>query len=360
MYVLKFAFCTVPFRRFCHYFCIYSTLFIVTHWWLSCFHTLLLLRVWLKSIQYISLHCIKQSFVNITNISEFVKTFSASNFELLETDTSQFPVNPQFFLIYKLANLCTDLVNIRDDNYYKCHVINHSSAPYKLYSTITQPFSFTGEKTSHTNNFYVYHLINRTYNLEQMSNVQNSIIKTITTLRNTIKHTHDTQNSEHFFTRYPNLLPNIWNAIAQLSKTQDKDSPKLPSNFLKSTPKLRLPLSIFRGRRHAGTFQNSENPSRSGILDKIFGIFKKRDVPILTIMRHINTLVSNGNNFVNQTVTEQNNYSQHYTGTIRPFEYKVEVNSDSKFRNFFKNLFGFGKGTCLTASWYTYRQIIYT
>lgn len=145
-------------------------------------------------------------------------------------------------------------------------------------------------------------------------------------------------------------MANIWNAIAQLSKAQEKDSSNLSSNFFKTTPKLQVLPNIFRGRRHAGIFQNTENPYRFGILDKVFGIFKKRDVPILTIIRQINTLVSNGYNFVNQTVIEQNNYSQHYTGSIRPFQYKVEVNPDSKFSNFFKKLFGFGKGTYLTAS----------
>lgn len=106
-----------------------------------------------------------------------------------------------------------------------------------------------------------------------------------------------------------------------------------------------------RQRRFIPFFRN-DNDNDDGKFFKILDFVMKNGrkvVPIISVVREINTLVKTSNGELNHLVKERN----HYVGTpppLQPVTYNLELDNNSGLKSFLKRLLGFNQGDRLTIS----------
>ena len=115
-------------------------------------------------------------------------------------------------------------------------------------------------------------------------------------------------------------------------------------NFFKIPPIIKQNLNPktkknHRKRRFISFFQPQSNDNMAY---KILGFLlkhHKKVIPVITVIREINTLIKTGDGEFNNYIKEQNNY----IGTspvLQPVSYNINVGGESKIKSILRKLFG--------------------
>lgn len=190
-------------------------------------------------------------------------------------------------------------------------------------------------------------LINRNRNNKQKSN----IIK---------------KNKPTFLQKINTMMPKLFKKPNKLPKffKNGPDTNKLPF-FKKQTPESNPRPNIFkninnktpknpilkRKKRFLSFFKRSEDTSNNLIFKMLDFLMKngKNVLPVLTVMREINTIVKSANGELNHVTKEQNNYIGVTPPALPPIAYTLELGSEGKVIGFVKKILGLSpKGDRLT------------
>ncbi|KAM3958664.1 pancreatic lipase-related protein 2 [Aphomia sociella] len=105
-----------------------------------------------------------------------------------------------------------------------------------------------------------------------------------------------------------------------------------------------------RVRRFISLFRRSETESDNFLFKILEFLMKNRKnvIPVVTVMREINTLVKSANGELNHLTKERNNYIGTLPSALPTAIYNLELGNDSKLKAIVKRLLGLGQGDKLT------------
>ncbi|XP_041968762.1 phospholipase A1 1-like isoform X1 [Aricia agestis] len=173
-------------------------------------------------------------------------------------------------------------------------------------------------------------------------------------------HTQDEKNTRqtvdiasYLISRNKMTLANKINPAKKFGAvTADKHTHKKRKTFQykQQQSKIENSNSEHHRQRRFVPFFKSEATENENFLFRILEFLmkhRKNVIPIVTVVREINTLVKSSNGELNHFVKERNNY----IGTPPPFQpvtYTLELDNNSKWKTFVKKLFGLRQGDNLS------------
>ncbi|KAJ8705876.1 hypothetical protein PYW08_012922 [Mythimna loreyi] len=167
----------------------------------------------------------------------------------------------------------------------------------------------------------------------------------------TVKHTDvgidDTEPKEDWI---PVLNYTTLNKVTEVlnngtTKTFNESTKKTKRNHGKKQRQVKK-----RQKRFLQLFSRAENDDNFIFRASNFLVKNRKNVvPIISVVRDINTLVKSGNGELNHVTREQNNYIGIAPPSLTPLTYSLELGNESKLTSFVKRLFGLTpKGDRLT------------